>query len=475
MSNEACYVTHPLKQFTGNPLLEALRIETDAESLKARVAANVDCEVDVTELPTVYQHALVQELAQIHVPLPQFNAIYKKSAALLLNSYLHRNPMSADSNAIKHTLGELFHGKKEFTSKLPMQRTTAPSVLVHGLSGSGKTTTIRSVLSCFTQVIEHNQYQNKMYKQTQLVWISFDLPATPSIKALALNFFQAVDDAVKTNYYNIWQKNNRLSVDQHLNAVRLIAETHALGLVHIDELQFMLTYAKSKDSPTLTVLEALFNKLGIPMLLSCTSEGVELLRPQTNNGSTLTPNITTTRRMCNDREFRFDLHKLNSVYFSELFNGLFPWGIREFNNFERDLFKETFHHLSCGLPAVMTRLAQLYYELKFDLMEKNTGNKLFNDVQLEIKLLRSVYKNQFSLIASALKMLRSGMYQSYEAAVRGSESASSSFSNKEQKQAKAMERAALPAVIKNESDIRETDGSSFEVEKEIETGFGGTR
>lgn len=472
MKNNAIYNTHPLANMNGNPLIEAIEIETDVNKLVENMEYTVDNDTDVFSLPTVYKNALVQELSKVHVPLPQFASLYNKCATMLLTSYLHRNPMAAESNALKYFLGEQFHSKKTFAASMSLQRTTAPSVLIHGVSGAGKTTTIRNVLSCFPQVIEHSEYKGKLFKQTQLVWISIDLPATASLKALSLHFFYAVDKACGTNYYGVWKDKNRLSVDQHLNAIRLTAENHNLGIIHIDEMQFMLNYAKSKDAPTMGVVEALFNKIGIPVLLSCTTQGLALFQPDTQNSTSLAPNLTTTRRMCSDREFRFATHKPDSQYFNSLFEALLPWGICEHNIHDIERFKSEFFTLSCGLTAIMTRLAQLFYELKFELIDKS-GNHKTNNIDADIKLLRSVYKNQFSLIHPALTLLRQGFNKQFEQTVRAHSKANPAFTDSEQKSARNAAQKPVPEVLKEEKVINPIEGYDDNQRGNIQTGFAG--
>lgn len=471
MKIRAEYRKHPLKQCCGNPLIEALHFEMNTKALIERVKVTLEDHIDINALPTIYKNVLIQELGNVHIPLPQFTTIYQKCAALLLSTYQRRNPFNPEANKIKHLLGEQLHSKSRFSMDMVFNRTTAPSVLIEGISGAGKTTVIRNALWCVPQVIEHKEYNGVSFQQSQVVWLSFDMPATPSLKALALNFFSAVDDALGTSYYSQWQKKSRLSVDSHLNAVRLVAETHMIGLVHIDELQFMLNYAKTKDTPSLSVLEALFNKIGIPVILSCTSEGIDLLRPEVALNGGNSPNMTTTRRVCNDRELRLTTHKQGSAYFEELFYALFPWGLGQYGPKEINKFKETFFFLSCGLPAVMSRLARLYYELKFDLIDKKTIKHALRDIEAEINLLGSVYKNQFSLIAPALHMLRHGHTDKFETVVRNTSKSSKAFTNGEI--AKQNPNASMPQVIKSGHEPSTSAPSSVGSSKGIASGFKG--
>lgn len=448
MKIKANYKPHPVKRYCGNPFLEALVFEQDAKKVSQLACIKPNVESNFWLLDEIYQTAILQELSDVHVPHPFFVSIYRKICALLINSYINRNPFSADANKMQHSMGMALHSKESFETTI--ERTTAPSLICHGISGGGKTTTIRKVFLCIPQVIEHSKYRGQYFRASQLTWLSIDVPATPSIKAMALNFFAAMDKALGTDYYNEWEKHHRKSVDQHLNAMRLAAERHSLGVVHIDEVQFLLKHLKSKDSPSLAIIEALFNKIGIPVILSCTTEGLELFTPNATDSASSTPSITTTRRMLSDQEFKFDLVGLDDIYFKELTNALFPENLWLPEGKVNEEFKAIFHACSCGLPAVMTRLAKLHHEMVVQLMNKKSGvTKQLYSGEGQITLLKSVYKNQFSLIDPALQLLRRGQREAYEKVIVGDYGKKAAFSNQEQKQQRR-KSAKIPKIIKDE-------------------------
>jgi hypothetical protein len=299
-------------------------------------------------------------------------------------------------------------------------------------------------LQCIPQVIEHEHYQGNSYRQQQLVWISIDMPTTPSIKALALNFFKAVDTALgHSKYYEEWSNKSRLSVDAHLNGMALAASSHELGLVHIDELQFLLKYSKSANTPNLQNIEALFNKIGIPIIMSCTTHGLQVFLPDCNARDTLQFDMTTVRRMLSDRLFHFESVKFGSLHFTDLFNALFPDDLSHPAIIFDEAFKEKFYTHSCGLPAVMTRLAQLFYEVLLQLVS-NTEKKL----PTAMAILNSVFKDQFSLIEPALKLLRAGQPDLYEAKLLSSDSGKRAFSNAEHAAMPRKSKKAPKAILK---------------------------
>jgi hypothetical protein len=419
MRIRAIYNKHPVRHFCGNPLTEALSIFPNMSVLLKKVEKTLDV-TDFWELDLIYQQAILQEFANIHIPAPQFDALYSKFMALLLYSYSQVHPFSADNQKNKYKMALLMGDPEaKWDHNIQMSgTTTAPSVVVQGPSGVGKTTEIRCALASIPQVIEHHKYEGREYRQDQLVWISIDLPSTPSLKALALNFFLAVDTALGiTNYYKEWSKKWRNSVDSHLIGMQQVALVHELGLMHIDELQFMLKYAKSDKSPSLQILEALFNKLGIPLVLSCTTQGLALF-DSLHTEKTLTPDITTIRRMLNDREFKFDVYKAKSSHFKNLFHAFFPDFLQWPGDSLDENFYLKFHFLTCGLPAVMSRLAHLYHETHIQLRDKGKAVLPNN-----LELLEVVYKHQFKLIDPALILLRRNLTTQYEAAlIKGSAS-----------------------------------------------------
>jgi hypothetical protein len=191
--------------------------------------------------------------------------------------------------------------------------------------------------------------------------------------------------------------------------MQLAAQTHELGLIHIDEMQFMLNYAKSKDAPSMVVLEAIFNKLGIPMLLSTTTAGLKLFAPEyAPNGMA---DVTIARRMLNDREIQLKPLDKNSPQFQQFVKALFPREIMLNCSELSPEFIDQFYELSCGIPAFMIRLAKQFHDLFVQRVHKN-GNLL--DTTNDVKMLRSVYHNQFKLIAPALAALRNGQTGQYE-------------------------------------------------------------
>lgn len=449
---EADYQPHPDNNLNDNPLTEALSVHLNRNTFLDGITVKPKIQSNFWSLPPFYQMTQLRQLTDAHLPLPQTWSMYNKLLGLMIYSYVKRHPLSRDTELLKARVAEQLREGK-FPVGIPVGMTTAPTVLVSGDSGTGKTTTIRTVLRQIPQVIRHTSYKGQHFRNMQLTWISFDLPPNGAPKAMANNFFIAVDQAMGTSYAAEWGARHKESVDKHLSGMQQVALEHHLGLVHVDELQFMLAYAKNANSPSLQILESLFNKLGIPIVQSSTEAGVALFDTLDTGDHRIGSDITTVRRMLNDRAFKFSNHKLESDYFQQLFNSLYPQSLIVKSEGEDqaallEKFKARFHQLSCGLPAIMIRLALLHHETLVTLLGKSEDEqKGYHTYQ--VGLLNRVYKNQFGLIDPALAQYRSGNKTEYESSIR-TDTHKSVYSNKElQKEQKKCPKNQAQ-LVKNE-------------------------
>lgn len=454
MMAKAIYHTHLDLNLNNNPLSEAIQIELNRENLINNLTNLPNIQKNFWNLPELYQQTQLRQLTEIHIPVPQTWNLYNKILSLVLFGYVRRNPLSKEMRIQHARIAESMRLRKIYNPgpMLGIGPTTAPASLVFGDSGSGKTKAIRSILGEIEQVKSHQSYKGGHFKKEQLVWISFDLPPNGSPKAMAANFFRAVDNALGTSYANEWSDHRKFSVDGLMSAMQHVASTHYLGIVHIDELQFMIGYKKIKDSPSLQTLETLFNKIGVPIIQSCTQQGIEIFESLKDGDHRLGHDMTTVRRMLNDREFKFSTHNYDSPFFNELFNALFPPGLIYGSQSDITSFRQTFHRLSCGLPAIMIRLAHMHHETFMILQNKvNHTNK--NDRTYDLELLNRVFKNQFNLIAPALVQLRSGNSGAYENSICNAKTKRATFSNNEVKteNKKSKSEVKNPTVVKTDS------------------------
>jgi len=410
---EADYKEHMDYSLNGNPLTESIHIILSHDEVREKLVEQPPIQENFWELPGFYKKTQLNELTRYHIANDICPFLYHKFCELMLCHYKYRDPFSADQVRLKTMLSECARDKTYVKPTINLAGvTTAPSSLMHGPSGSGKTTTIRNSLSLIPQVIIHESYQGRPYKYPQITWLSFDCPATASPKALALSFFKAIDSALsKTDkpsvYAKSWENRERVGVEHLYGMMQSLAAKYNIGLVHIDELQFFLSYIKSPKSPSLQIIESLFNKIGIPVFLSSTTEGLTLFDPiETESGKI--PDFTIIRRMIDDREYELKPLKYGTKNFDDTFNLFFRAEVCIDGISPNEDFKKQFHYLTAGLQSAVARLARLHHETVIMLNNKDNSSDKPKRLTGDLSILTSVYRKQFHRMDYALSFLREG-------------------------------------------------------------------
>lgn len=138
-----------------------------------------------------------------------------------------------------------------------------------GPSGMGKTTIINRTLERLDQVILHGDPVTVQ----QIVYIRLQCPSNGSPKQLCLAFFQEVDKLLGTDYL---KKFGRFELDHLVLRMAVVAQVHRVGLLVVDEIQFLRT-AKIDEDLVLNLLTMLVNVINVPVLLVGTMTALPLL------------------------------------------------------------------------------------------------------------------------------------------------------------------------------------------------------
>lgn len=397
--DQATYHDHEDEWLNDNPLIRAIPVKA-TNQIEKEIGFIPELPSNLNNLLGVYQKTTLKRLSRINVLHPWVGTLYEDILSSILFNYIDRDPRRPEIRRFQKELTALCSEKdkdkiyeKIVVSPLSPLTTTSNAV-VTGPSGSGKTTTIRRTLLSIPQVIIHPEFDNTPEKLTQIVWLSFDMAASDSPKALALAFFRSIDMAIGSNYYTEWKARKSESIEHHYAAMLLLILEYNIGFIHIDEMQFMLNFGSGRNSITLQAVEALFNKLSVPTLISCTPEGLTLFDPIPTEQLEASDVITTTRRVYSDQIYVFELAPVDSALFDDLFAAFFPVSLSQNQRGFSESFKVKVATLTAGLLAVITRLAQLYHRIALRI----------TDIPEE-ELLEAVFVEQFGPLAEALKKL----------------------------------------------------------------------
>jgi hypothetical protein len=148
-----------------------------------------------------------------------------------------------------------------------------------GLSGVGKTSAVTRVLNLYPQVIVHMRYQDTPLVLKQIVWLKLDCPHDGLVKGLCMEFFEAVDRAAGTGYFELYAKRSA-TIDVLMLRMEQIARLHCIGVLVIDEIQHLRLAKGGGSEKMLNFLVTLVNKIGIPVVLIGTTLAMEVLQSE---------------------------------------------------------------------------------------------------------------------------------------------------------------------------------------------------
>lgn len=262
---EAVYRRQELKQYRGNPMIEALpKIMVGDEAVeKMYVMPTIGKNEKKLPAELIY-NSILYNLPQIFQVFARHKELQIAVSAQIRNGYVGRMPYTpefikkARVNDIKNLVAE----------------PTTYSFALIGPSGIGKSRALKIILLNYPQTIYHTMYKNKKMPFTQLVWLKVDCPSRASVKTLGYNILGAIDNVLGTGYREKALK-NRLSADDIVNEVGNKCHIHAVGLLAIDEVQ-RLKNAQEGPSVLLEFFVSMMDRIGTPLILVGTNAAASL-------------------------------------------------------------------------------------------------------------------------------------------------------------------------------------------------------
>lgn len=271
---DALYRSDQLPIYQDNPLIEALPPLLSQEQAFVALQYLPPYTAADRSLPTHERLHLVQEVLQFFQPLPIHLDLEHRFARLIRSGYRARNPCN---HQFWSDVDQRVEAISQAHSPPPRFRSTAHGFTIIGISGVGKSTAVEEILQLYPQVINHSYYRAQDLTLRQIVWLKLDCPFDGSIKGLCLNFFQALDDLLQTDYYQNYAAQGRRTVDELIPAMARVASLHCLGVLVIDEIQNLSEAKSGGRAKMLNFFVGLINTIGLPVVLVGTYKAWSIL------------------------------------------------------------------------------------------------------------------------------------------------------------------------------------------------------
>lgn len=373
---EAIYKQSSIKEFQGNPLIEALPQYVEA----SEIADNFGRFPTISDAEKLLSKAdrtlLVSRLNNYLEPLPAHYDIIEKINLIVRAGYAFRNPLD---DVYRKNRVELY--RKAMDGQVcaieDSGPSTAPSFALFGTSGVGKSTVVDRTLAFLPQVLIHSKF-----KFTQVVWLKVDCPLDGSLKQLLLSILAKLDSLLDSSY--VKQVGSKRTVDELILSVAKITAMHNVGVLVIDEIQNLLDASGVGQSKMLNFFVTFANEVKIPVVTIGTPRAMDLLIGTFREARRVGDHGTCVWDRLDQKEWPFFIRGLWKYQWTDNFIPL------------TDELSDEMREQSQGIHALVVRLFQL---TQLQALRENKEG-------ISRELIIRVAEDKFKLVKPMLKALK---------------------------------------------------------------------
>ncbi len=401
------YFTHPNVHYRGNPYIEGLGLPLSQTQFYHNSEIPFHCDLDLSgvneSLHSYFIRTAIDQLAEVYTSPDEAYRLYDEMRRMIEAGYVRRNPVGADIRRILVAIDRDRAEPWKASHVLKLELSVQYSLLLLGLSGRGKSTMIKQICKQFEQTIEHGTYHDHhgnefVINRTQVTYLYIEVHERRGQKALLLNLLESLDAVTGENYSH---GHRSRSVNELISIVQKAFIGHGVGLLILDEAQNLAKSAKSEvissnEKTTMKFLEELFNRVGVPLMFVGTLAMMKLFESE----------LTLTRRATKNGFIQLVSCDLNSSFWQRFIRLICQTQLLKNQTTQEDVLRQHIHHLSAGIPAIVTSLVRA--TLSYLSLLKPA------DQDLSLAALDHCFNREFMILKPALTALRKGDYYKFE-------------------------------------------------------------
>ncbi|GAC20310.1 AAA family ATPase [Paraglaciecola arctica] len=298
-----------------NPFITSLQMLKLTESeLISRLSARDDITPNYSALPNSTKRIGLAK--RFYVPPEYAFDLYNQIHHMILIGYLNRHPKTDDYDKYLN----LVENGEVSVKNLPAPNAlldAGTAMLCMGRSGHGKTTVHDKMLETLNPFGNfHPPSENTGFRRLpQVMFVKTYIKSATSKKAFLVSILNAIDK--KLNSHLTAKLPSRDTVGEQVDYVIKICRMVGLGLLVIDDIQWVLNSKTTKDNKVVTnvFLEEFYNDLGVPMIFIGTPEAGDLFSaPEQSEQS--------ERRLISDGKFVLSDHFIEHLTWKTMVKAL---------------------------------------------------------------------------------------------------------------------------------------------------------
>ncbi len=383
-----------VRQYDNNPFIEALPPILSVKQAGSNLKGNINYKPsDRTADAKARMHMLISLLDDYFQPLSQHVLLEERISMMIRRGYVGRNINDGSLNKKLQEGYELIKSEGSKPVNFATEKTTARSMSLIGISGSGKSSSLNRILESYPQVLYHESSNF-----IQITYLKIECPSNGDLESLCLNFFSAVDNILDTDYERRYAK-QRLSVPKMLALMRQTANNRAIGVLVIDEIQRLSQVRSGGKENMLEFFVELVNQVGVPIVLVGTPKARPIFELELQSGRRTSGIGSVYWETIPDKVEKKDKGLIDNPNWVRFTNDLwkYQW-LKHGDDPLTDKIRDCWYDLSQGVLDIVVKLFVLS-------QLRAIANKR---ERITEGIMRSVYEQELKPVQPMLDALRSG-------------------------------------------------------------------
>lgn len=285
MTVDARYTPQDIPSFQGNLLIEALPRRPSDEDIFQSLVKRPDFDPSQRDWPDDLRLLQIESLADFMSPQSRHLEFVRRIDSIIREGYKGREPERHTHVTSMQAIYEANKAGGVFSQRDVIKPTATCATLL-GVSGMGKTVTVKRWFGTYPRAIRHEHYDHP-----QIPYIHVDMSSAGSnVKALAAAIIREVSAILpEYEYEATYLLGTRASTESLLQAAGRLLAIHYVGILVVDEVQNLGRVLKRSKTATrpgalirgaeriMAELTTLCNITNVPILFVGTPQAVQIL------------------------------------------------------------------------------------------------------------------------------------------------------------------------------------------------------